>query len=66
MIQITTKHIEVDQNFIKEKLEESLISMSYVLTGEQLADFLMKGLKGGNLIILLRLAKKVGFDLNPS
>lgn len=40
--------------------------MSYVLTGEQLAYFLMKGLKGGNLIILLRLAKKVRFDLNPS
>ncbi|WMV41466.1 hypothetical protein MTR67_034851 [Solanum verrucosum] len=32
-----TKHIEVDCHFIGEKIQENLISTSYVKTGEQLA-----------------------------
>lgn len=39
-----TKHIEIDRHFIKEKLEEGLICMSYVPSEHQLADTLTKGL----------------------
>jgi len=43
-----TKHIEIDRHFIKEKLEEGLICMSYVPSGGQLADVLTKGLNSSN------------------
>ena len=33
-----TKHIEIDMNFIKEKLDSRLICTPYVPTGYQLAD----------------------------
>ncbi|KAL5577658.1 hypothetical protein UlMin_019357 [Ulmus minor] len=39
-----TKHIEVDRNFIKEKLDSGLVCTPYVSTTEQLADILTKGL----------------------
>ena len=39
-----TKHVEVGKHFIKEKLEEGLICMSYIPTKEQVADILTKGL----------------------
>lgn len=39
-----TKHIEIDRHFIKEKLEEGIICMSYVPTKEQVADVFTKGL----------------------
>ena len=39
-----TKHIEVDRHFIKEKLEEGVVCMSYVPLEHQLADILTKGL----------------------
>ena len=39
-----TKHVEVDKPFIKEKIEKGLICMSYILTAEQIADVLTKGL----------------------
>ena len=39
-----TKHIEIDRHFIKEKLEEGVVCMSYVLAEHQLADILTKGL----------------------
>ena len=38
-----TKHIEVDKHFIKEKLEEGVVCMSYVLSERQLVDILTKG-----------------------
>ena len=38
-----TKHIEVDRHFIKEKLEEGVVCMSYVLSEHQLVDILTKG-----------------------
>ncbi|KAK3038414.1 hypothetical protein RJ639_030580 [Escallonia herrerae] len=41
-----TKHIEVDCHFIREKIQENLISTSYVKTGEQLGDILTKSLNG--------------------
>ena len=39
-----TKHVEVDQHFIKEKLDGNIISIEYVPTSHQLADLLTKGL----------------------
>ena len=39
-----TKHMEVDKYFIKEKLENGLICMSYIPTTEQVADKLTKGI----------------------
>ncbi|KAK2980702.1 hypothetical protein RJ640_001274 [Escallonia rubra] len=41
-----TKRIEVDCHFIREKIQENLISTSYVKTGEQLGDILTKSLNG--------------------
>ncbi|XP_015166937.1 uncharacterized mitochondrial protein AtMg00810-like [Solanum tuberosum] len=40
-----TKHIEVDCHFIREKIQEKLISIDYVKTGEQLADLFTKNVK---------------------
>lgn len=39
-----TKHVEVDRHFIKEKIEDGVICMTYVTTAEQVADVLTKGL----------------------
>ena len=38
------KHIEIDRHFIKKKLEEGLVCMSYVPSECQLTDVLTKGL----------------------
>ena len=35
-----TKHIEIDRHFIKEKLENGLITILYVSSSNQLADIL--------------------------
>ena len=37
-----TKHVEIDRHFIKEKLEEGIINLSFVRSKEQLADILTK------------------------
>ena len=37
-----TKHVEVDRHFIKEKLEEGIVSLPYVKSEDQLADILTK------------------------
>ncbi|KAJ9678037.1 hypothetical protein PVL29_022810 [Vitis rotundifolia] len=42
----TTKHIEVDCHFIREKIEENLVSTGYVRTGKQLGDIFTKALNG--------------------
>ena len=39
-----TKHVEVDKHFIKEKIEEGMIFMSYIPIAEQIADVLTKKL----------------------
>ena len=44
-----TKHIEVDCHFIREKIQENLISTSYVKTGEQLSDLFTKALNGSRI-----------------
>ena len=38
-----TKHIEVSRHFIRQNLEENVISLPFVRTGDQLADILTKG-----------------------
>ena len=39
-----TKHAEIDQHFIKEKIEVRLINLSHVSLSNQVADILTKGL----------------------
>jgi hypothetical protein len=44
-----TKHVEIDRFFIKEKLDNGLLELSHVATGEKVADCLTKGLSSLNL-----------------
>jgi hypothetical protein len=44
-----TKHVEIDRQFMKEKLQEGIICTPYVKTGEQLADILTKRVSSGVL-----------------
>ena len=39
-----TKCVEVDKHFIKEKIDNRLVCMTYIFTEEQVADFFTKGL----------------------
>jgi hypothetical protein len=39
-----TKHIEIDRFFIKEKLDDGIINIDHVSSGQQIADCLIKGL----------------------
>ncbi|RVW47145.1 Retrovirus-related Pol polyprotein from transposon RE1 [Vitis vinifera] len=39
-----TKHVEVDKHFIKEKIDNRLVCMTYIPTEEQVADVFTKGL----------------------
>ncbi|RVX15996.1 Copia protein [Vitis vinifera] len=39
-----TKHVEVDKHFIKEKIDNGLVCMTYILTEEQVTDVFTKGL----------------------
>ena len=41
-----TKHIEVDCHFVRDKLQEGLISIQHVPSNEQLADIFTKSLNG--------------------
>ena len=53
-----TKHIEIDRHFIKEKLEEGVVCMSYVPSEHQLANILTKGLNSSmfhDLVFKLRM-----------
>ncbi|GAB2268978.1 Belongs to the helicase [Dionaea muscipula] len=45
----TTKHIEVDCHFVREKLQSNDIVLHHVKTGEQLADVLTKSLFGNRV-----------------
>ena len=40
------KHVEINRHFIKEKVENGLVCMTYISSGEQLAKVLTKGLPG--------------------
>lgn len=39
-----TKHVEIDQHYIKEKIEDGVICMNYMPTKQQITDVLTKGL----------------------
>ena len=41
-----TKHIEIDCHFVREKIEEKIISPAHVKTGDQLGDIFTKALNG--------------------
>ena len=41
-----TKYIEIDYHFIREKMQQNLISTGYVKIGEQLGDIFTKALNG--------------------
>ena len=41
-----TKHIEIDYNFVCEKIQLGLISTRYVKIGEQLGDIFIKPFSG--------------------
>ena len=42
----STKHIEIDCHFVREKIQQNLISIEYVKTEEQLGDIFTKALNG--------------------
>ena len=48
-----TKHIDLDCHFVREKLQDGLISLSYVPTKHQLADVFTKSLPGPDHQLLL-------------
>jgi len=54
-----TKHVEVDEHFIKEKLDSRLICMPYILSDDQAADILTKGLHRRQFI---RLVNKLSME----
>ena len=54
-----TKHVEIDRHFIREKLESGLMCTPYILTKNQLADVLTKGLAG---LVLHAIVDKLGID----
>ena len=39
-----TKHIEIDCHFTREKIQQGVIRIEYIATGNQIADILTKGL----------------------
>lgn len=43
-----TKNVEVDRHFIKEKVENGIICLAYILTKKQTADIFTKGLSHQN------------------
>lgn len=44
-----TKHMEIDRFFIKEKIDDGSMQLSHVNSGDQIADYLTKGLKECNI-----------------
>ena len=52
-----TKHIEIDRHFIKEKMDEGVIQVCFVRSGDQLADVLTKGVCS---VTFMRICSKMG------
>ena len=48
-----TKHMEINQHFIKEKLESRLICIPYIASNGQLSNFLTKGLSSSTFQSIL-------------
>ncbi|XP_057991650.1 uncharacterized mitochondrial protein AtMg00810-like [Hevea brasiliensis] len=44
-----TKHIEIDCHFIREKIQQQIISTGHIKTGEQLGDIFTKALNGARI-----------------
>jgi len=49
-----TKHIEIDYNFVRDKLLSKEISIGFVSLNDQLADILTKSLGGINSIYMFQ------------
>ena len=49
-----TKHIEVDRHLIKEKLDEGLLCIPFILTKQQVANIVTKGLQKQQFDHLIR------------
>ena len=55
-----TKHIEVDCHFVRDKLQEGLVTLHHIPTVEQLADILTKSLTGAkHSTILHKLSRSI-------
>ena len=52
-----TKHVGIDRHFIKEKLDEGTLQISFVKSSDQLADVLTKGVSG---VFFMRTCDKMG------
>ena len=52
-----TKHVEIDRHFIKEKLDEGMLWINSVKSGDQLADILTKGV---NVVFFVKICNKMG------
>jgi hypothetical protein len=52
-----TKHIGIDRHFIKEKVDEGALVISFVKSHEQLADVLTKGV---SVVSFITLCNKMG------
>ena len=48
-----TKHVEIDRHFIKEKIEQKIIEVDYILTRQQIADIMTKAVPRTQFDILL-------------
>ena len=58
-----TKHVEIDCHFVREKLQEGIISLQLVLTTSQLADIFTKNLSSKTHYNLL---SKLGVCYSPT
>src|SRR6266542_6980413 len=52
-----TKHVGIDRYFIKEKLENGTLQVSFVKSSDQLADILTKGV---NVVLFDKLCNRMG------
>jgi len=52
-----TKHVGIDRHFIREKLEDGTLQISFVKSSDQLADVLTKGI---NVVVFDKLCDKMG------
>lgn len=57
-----TKHIDLDCHFVREKLQDGLITLSHISTKDQLADVLTKSLSGSDH---LHVVSKLGLSSCP-
>ncbi|XP_075076631.1 uncharacterized protein LOC107793242 [Nicotiana tabacum] len=55
-----TKHIEIDCHFVREKIQQKLISTGHVRTGDQLGDIFTKALNGARVEYILQQSLPIG------